>query len=430
MEDIKKSHLKDINVFLLIMVSEDDIIQVHEKILKFFNNERENIPVYQKIISILIWNCLNCNIPYGITSEIDKIKELSSKYENTPTKVEEYTYREYKNMYEFIFSLEEYLRNFDFNETMFSVNSDSIIKVYNEFLNKPQVSSFIGKNESKDNKVVFDSIIKFNTVFQELKEKVNIVLSQKMEYYFKKYIKNKFKTTYKLLNPFDENSLETSYKEAKKSKKKKTICKCFEKTEDNNGNVMCNNCGNIYNDIEDNINYNDYSRVNIVQRYHYEKKCHFRDTINQYQGKQNRYIPEKIYEDIKYMIKMHGLTLEKLSISHINTFLKETGNFKYYEDKQLIYSNIVGKNKPDISKYEKGLYEDFDKLVTVFLKIKGKRKNFLNSHYVLRQLLLKQGVKIPEDHLNSLSTPARLREHDEFYERCCDILGWNFTPLA
>jgi hypothetical protein len=419
-----------------MMVSEDDILQVNEKILKFFNNEKENIPVYQKIVSILIWNCLNNNIPYGITSEKDRIEALSSYYEAHPfpdKKVpkEEYTYREYKNMFEFVIDLHEYITQIDFTETMFRLSSESIIDVYEDFLKKPKKSSFIGKNEEKDNKIVFDSVIKYNSIFQGLKEKTNIVLSQKMDYYFKKYIKNKFKTTYKQFNPFDEKTLEVSYKEAKKNiNKKKAFCKCFEKTEDSNGNVMCKNCGNIYNDIEDTVNYNDYSRVNIVQRYHYEKKCHFRDTINQYQGKQNRYIPEKVYEDIKYMINMHGLSLEKLTINHIKEFLKETSNFKYYEDKQLIFSNIVGKNKPDISKYEKMLYEDFDKLVTVFLKIKDKRKNFLNSHYVLRQLLLKQGVKIPDDHLNSLSTPARLREHDEFYEKCCDILGWNFIPLA
>ena len=397
--------------------------------------EKENIPVYQKIISILIWNCLNRNIPYGITSEKEKIENISSYYESDPYPdkkypKEEYTYREYKNMYEFITDLHLYLTNFEFIESMYNVMSDDIINTYKIYLEKPQVSSFIGKNEGKNDKTVFDIIFKYNNVFQDLKEKTTIVLSQKMDYYFKKYIKNRFKSSYKMFNPFDEKVFELTYKEAKKTNKKVKYCDCFDKTEDQNGNVMCKNCGNIYNDIEDNNNYNDYSRVNIVQRYHYEKKCHFRDTINQYQGKQNRYIPEKVYSDVKYMINMHGLSLEKLTINHINSFLKETGNFKYYEDKQLIYSNIVGKNKPDISKYEKGLYEDFDKLVTVFLKIKGKRKNFLNSHYVLRQLLLKQGVKIPDDHLNSLSTPARLKEHDEFYEKCCDILGWNFTPLA
>ena len=127
---------------------------------------------------------------------------------------------------------------------------------------------------------------------------------------------------------------------------------------------------------------------------------------------------------------MHGLDINNVTIKHIGMFLSETKNSKYYEDKQLIYSVITKKEKPDISKYEKKLFEDFEKLVEVFLKIKVNRKNFLHAHYVLTQLLLRQGVRLPENSLNSLRTPARLREHDDIYQKCCDLLGWNFKPLA
>jgi hypothetical protein len=42
------------------------------------------------------------------------------------------------------------------------------------------------------------------------------------------------------------------------------------------------------------IHFTDLSRVNINQTYKYEKKCHFRDTVKQYQGLQNKFIPEKV----------------------------------------------------------------------------------------------------------------------------------------
>ena len=104
-------------------------------------------------------------------------------------------------------------------------------------------------------------------------------------------------SVYTVFNPFD-----IDIKTNKKKTKKSYYCECFEKGEDSSGNIVCKNCGNIYNEVEDSVNYHDYSRVNMVQRYHYEKRCHFRDTINQFQGKQNKYIPEKVFEDIKYMI--------------------------------------------------------------------------------------------------------------------------------
>ena len=124
---------------------------------------------------------------------------------------------------------------------------------------------------------------------------------------------------------------------------------------------------------------------------------------------------------------------EKVTKQHIRTFLKEIEKSKYYEDTQLIFSQITGKPKPDISKYEKILYDDFDKLVKAFISLKEgscERKNFLNSHYVLRQLLLKQGVRVSHDDLNTLKTQSRLREHDEIYKKCCELLNWKFYPMC
>ena len=46
------------------------------------------------------------------------------------------------------------------------------------------------------------------------------------------------------------------------------------------------------------------------------------------------------------------------------------------------------------------------------------------------QLLLKQGITVPYEDLNYLKTPNRLREHDEIYKTCCNILNWNFMPMS
>ena len=401
----------------------EDILHIHEKILKYFSIEKENMIVYNELIQILLHQALNCTVPYGINNEKTKLEVLSNKYKITDKikkkKIEEITYREYKNIYEFVTELENHISNFSNEESIYYYNTGDILDQYKDELNKPQKSSFIGTEESAYNNIYSS---KYNEIIDSLKEKKIVFYTERLVYYLKKY---RMLSVYTVFNPFD-----MEIKNSKKKTKKKYYCECFEKGEDSSGNIVCKTCGNIYNEVEDTVNYHDYSRVNMVQRYHYEKRCHFRDTINQFQGKQNKYIPEKVFEDIRYMIEMHGLEISKVTINHINMFLSETGNSKYYEDKQLIYSIITKKEKPDISKYEKKLFEDFEKLVEVFLKIKGKRKNFLHAHYVLTQLLLRQGVKLPENSLNSLRTPARLREHDDIYEKCCDLLGWNFTPLA
>ena len=186
--------------------------------------------------------------------------------------------------------------------------------------------------------------------------------------------------------------------------------------------------------------YGDSNRINFTVKYKYEKKCHFRDTLNQFQGLQNKCIPEKVLTDLKEAIEKHGLTnpdetdpikrFARVTLDHIRIFLTETNHNKYYEDLQLIYSKISGKKCPDISRYEKQLYDDFDELVEAFLSMPDtNRKNFLNVHYVLRQLLKRRGYRVPENSLSNLKTPSRMREHDDIYQKCCEKLQWNFTPL-
>ena len=139
-------------------------------------------------------------------------------------------------------------------------------------------------------------------------------------------------------------------------------------------------------------------------------------------------IEEKQLEDgTTVKVKNYDKVLKK----HIRLFLSETGFSKYYEDEQLIYNKITGKEKIDISQYEPKLFEDFDKLVKAYSSLKEiTRTNLLNSHYVLRQLLLRQGVKVADSVLHFLKTPQRLREHDEIYKKCCEVLKWEFTPMS
>jgi hypothetical protein len=109
--------------------------------------------------------------------------------------------------------------------------------------------------------------------------------------------------------------------------------------------------------------------------------------------------------------------------------LVATKHNSYYEDIQLIYSKITGKPCPNISAYETILYKEFDELVEAFKKLNLKRTNFLNCHYVLKQLLKRQKYRVPDGDLPCLKTPNRLREHHSIYQKCCEILGWTFSPI-
>jgi ribosomal protein S24E len=69
---------------------------------------------------------------------------------------------------------------------------------------------------------------------------------------------------------------------------------------------ICLECGAQQEILQHTSSYKDIDRVNISTKYKYDKKTHFRDCINQYQGKQNCTIDQKVYdslEDASYVLK-------------------------------------------------------------------------------------------------------------------------------
>jgi hypothetical protein len=167
--------------------------------------------------------------------------------------------------------------------------------------------------------------------------------------------------------------------------------------------------------------------------------------MNQYQGKQNSTIDEKIYGDLEIQFDLHGLLVgdkntpkkqrfENITKEHILLFLKETGHTKHYEDVVLIYHKMTGKKVDDISHLENQLMEDFDKISNLYdkrFKFTGKidRKSFINTQYVLFQLLRRHKYNCKKEDFNMLKTLDRKAFHDEIVRELFEALGFNFTPI-
>ena len=181
---------------------------------------------------------------------------------------------------------------------------------------------------------------------------------------------------------------------------------------------ICTNCGKESKMVSIKSSFMDSDRVNITTKYKYDRISHFKGIINKYQAKQTTSIPEELFTIIKTQLELHGLTMKKLSSDkkvpkgtkklkykkvtkkHIYMFLKETGYNGYYDDYK-IYKNIKTSDN------------------------KKKRKNFLNSQYVLFQLLKKYKYKCKKEDFNILKTRDRLLEHDEIYSNICQELKWS-----
>ena len=115
---------------------------------------------------------------------------------------------------------------------------------------------------------------------------------------------------------------------------------------------VCTNCGKEVQLAASSSSYKDVERVNVGSKYTYDKRIHFRDCMNQYQGKQNSSISPSVYEALEEQFDLHGLLnksrnkVEKfaeITKKHVLLFLRETGFSKHYEDAVLIHYTLTGK---------------------------------------------------------------------------------------
>jgi len=249
----------------------------------------------------------------------------------------------------------------------------------------------------------------------------------------------------------DYAELEDIVSSNNKSPVKKKECKKCKSTQEfiynEYANVeICESCGSQEEKAYKSSCYKDISRVNISNKYTYERRVHFKDCINQYQGKQNASIDDKVYKDLETQLELHGIVqtqqqceniskrFSSVTKEHILLFLKETGHSKHYEDVVLIYHKLTGKKVDDISHIEDALMEDFDKISNVYdqkFKFTGKieRKSFINTQYVLFQLLRKHRYPCKRNDFNMLKTLDRKSFHDDIVKEIFEHLNFNFTPI-
>lgn len=207
---------------------------------------------------------------------------------------------------------------------------------------------------------------------------------------------------------------------------------------------ICLDCSAQQTILETGITYRDYNRVNIVGKFVYNRVLHFQDCIKQYQGKQNCKIPDKLYEDLDDKFKSYRLLVDssvdavkysKITKDHISMFLKELRYTKHYENINMIYHTLTGKQIDNIDYLEPKIIDDFRKLVSLYDSLHGKdkpdelnRKNFMNVQYVLYQLLRRHAHPCKIDDFTILKTVDRKLFHDKICSNLFEKLGWNFTP--
>ena len=384
-----------------------DIFHIDEKIKKIINQESKKIDFYKNELDTL-YNTVGSykNIPQSNSQSPLGGPKMGTVYKNK------------KEIYNKIESLKQKIYDIENDIPMaeYICTTTPIIEKYRKMIQTPVKVSFF--NTSSNRK---DNLINCNFSKDNIENEKYELLD---EYYdiAKKYIQIK------------------SYK---KETTQRYICHCgnqYNYTESQN-KIICNECYNVHSVQSIQTSFKDIDRVNLSQKYKYKKKVHFRDTVNQYQGKQNKKIEPEIYKILEEQFLIHNLVINdgktynekysNITKEHIYMFLFETNNSNYYEDINMIHTHFTGIPCPDISDIEHLLYEDFDKVVDAYDSLEDiDRIHFLNGQYILYQLLRRRKVKVRESDFDILKTRERLVEHDEIYQKICMKLEWTFHPTV
>jgi hypothetical protein len=226
-----------------------------------------------------------------------------------------------------------------------------------------------------------------------------------------------------------------------------SICNSDDITESTDflGIMICLECGhqettlNLANSIR--LNHNDSKRVNLCAKYSYDKKSHFLNCINQYQGKHKTKIDQEVIELViseldKYKLIDHSKKTKRekfknVTKEHIFLFIKELKLTKSYGDINLIFHLITGNPLQDITHLQDKLLQDFEQFVQMHFKlfpVDNERKNF-NYQHLLYQLLMRHKAPCVQSDFNFLKTIERKTYHDHICQKIFEELGWNYTPL-
>lgn len=301
--------------------------------------------------------------------------------------------------------LKKFINNIemDYTYNFYVMETSCILDKYRESLNSPIVIDFMSSKNTKNTNT--DKIID---------EYLNIYKKYNIEFDYIKKLN---------INCSICNSINIIYKDNLK---------------------LCLDCGNENTILLQTSSYKDSERINIVPKYHYDRKAHFKDCINQYQGKQQVNIPEEVYYKLINQFELNHILVgdkndslhyrcKNINKKQINIFLKELKLSKYYEDSIYIYNYLTGKKINDISHIEKQIINDFETLLVAYdnynKENKIERKSFINIQYVLMQLLIKHKHKVNKDDFNILKTNDRQRFHDQICKELFKRLGWNFTCI-
>lgn len=194
--------------------------------------------------------------------------------------------------------------------------------------------------------------------------------------------------------------------------------------------MVCYTCGSIFNNYNnEKPEWNAYETAEYVKPFSYKRSNHFKEWLNQIQGREGTNIPEDVLNLVITEIRKERIN-DKKQITYEKTkqFLKKLKLNKYYEHIPNIIHSITGNKQLVIdTELETKLIGMFDSIQAPFKKYcPANRKNFLSYSYTLYKFF--QLLKLNEYlvYFPLLKSREKLFEQENIWKNICKELNWDF----
>ena len=196
------------------------------------------------------------------------------------------------------------------------------------------------------------------------------------------------------------------------------------------GLTICYTCGTTEKlNLSMTPDWNAFENYDFVKPFSYKRSNHFKEWINQIQGREGTNIPQDIITVLLSEIKKERIYDKKLiNYEKIKEYLKKLKLNKYYEHIPNIIHKITGNRQLIISNdLEKTLIDMFNSIQQPFEKHCPKnRKNFLSYSYTLYKFFQILNMNEYLIYFPLLKSREKLFEQEEIWKRICNDLEWKF----
>lgn len=194
---------------------------------------------------------------------------------------------------------------------------------------------------------------------------------------------------------------------------------------------VCLDCGLSKRDIDnikDFVAYKDFDKIVQKQNFPYNRSSHFKEWLNNIQGKSNIKVPDELYTKLYAIFKTRSQNISKLTPDILRKDLKSLNENKYYEHIPYILHKISGKVTVKFTpEQESDFIMMFSMIQEPFNKHKpSNRKNFLSYSYIISKFCELKDLDHYLVYFKDLKDRQKKRDHNTIWEKICRELNWQF----